>query len=69
MTKQELLAVMLKKGSIHMFTYIDEYTYYMNNVCHKSPNTIESYRRDVQQYLTYLKELGIANVTDTTKTA
>lgn len=68
MTKQELLAVMLKKGSIRMFTYIDEYTYYMNNVCHKSPNTIESYRRDVQQYLTYLKELGIANVTDTTKT-
>lgn len=51
-----------------MLTYIDEYTNYMAEVCHKSANTVESYRRDVQQYITYLKELGITDITVTTKT-
>lgn len=68
MTKHEFFAALLKKGSIRMFTYIDEYTNYMTDVCHKSENTVESYRRDVQQYITYLKELGITDVTVTTKT-
>lgn len=61
-------AALLKKGSIRMLTYIDEYTNYMAEVCHKSANTVESYRRDVQQYITYLKELGITDITVTTKT-
>ncbi len=51
-----------------MEAYIDEYTDFMARVCHKSENTVESYRRDVLQYLTYLKELGITNIKKTTKT-
>ena len=48
----DYFAALLKKGSIRMLTYIDEYTNYMAEVCHKSANTVESYRRDVQQYIT-----------------
>ncbi len=51
-----------------MDAYIDEYTDFMTRICHKSENTVESYRRDVLQYLTYLKELGITSIKKTTKT-
>ena len=51
-----------------MNTYIGEYTDFMQNTCHKSINTIESYTRDVTQYITYLKNLGIESIKDTTKT-
>lgn len=51
-----------------MDAYIDGYTDFMAQICHKSENTIESYRRDVTQYLTYLKELKITSLKATTKT-
>ena len=51
-----------------MDAYIDQYTDFMTRICHKSENTVESYRRDVLQYLTYLKELGITSIKKTTKT-
>ncbi len=51
-----------------MNTYIGEYTDFMKNTCHKSVNTIESYKRDVSQYLTYLCDLGITNIKNTTQT-
>lgn len=51
-----------------MNTYIGEYTDFMKNTCHKSANTIESYRRDVKQYITYLDEMGVSAITDTTQT-
>lgn len=51
-----------------MNTYIGEYTDFMKNTCHKSANTIESYRRDVKQYITYLDEMGVSEITDTTQT-
>lgn len=34
--------------------YVDKYTNFMTDVRHKSENTVESYRRDVIQYITYL---------------
>lgn len=51
-----------------MNAYIGEYTDFMKNTCHKSKNTVESYRRDVKQYITYLDETGISAITDTTQT-
>lgn len=51
-----------------MNTYVEEYTSFMTNVRHKSVNTIESYKRDVTQYITYLDESGIADATLATKT-
>ena len=40
----------------------------MTNVRHKSMNTVESYKRDVTQYITYLNESGIQDATLATKT-
>ena len=51
-----------------MNAYIGEYTDYMRNTCHKSANTVESYKRDITQYITYLSELGISNIKRTTQT-
>lgn len=51
-----------------MNAYIGEYTDFMRNTCHKSLNTVESYKRDVTQYVTYLSELGISNIKNTTQT-
>lgn len=51
-----------------MTAYIDRYTDFMTNVCHKTINTIESYKRDVVQYLTYLKSKDIESIGSTTKT-
>lgn len=51
-----------------MTAYIDRYTDFMTNVCHKTINTIESYKRDVMQYLTYLGGKGISDLNSTTKT-
>ena len=51
-----------------MNAYIGEYTDFMRNTCHKSLNTVESYKRDVTQYITYLSELGISNIKNTTQT-
>lgn len=51
-----------------MDAYIVEYTDFMKNKCHKSNNTVESYRRDVTQYIKYLTELGISSIKNTTQT-
>ncbi len=51
-----------------MNTYIGEYTDFMRNTCHKSSNTVESYKRDVSQYLKYLCDLGISSIKNTTQT-
>lgn len=51
-----------------MNAYIGEYTDFMRNTCHKSTNTVESYKRDITQYITYLSELGISNIKRTTQT-
>lgn len=51
-----------------MNAYIGEYTDFMKNICHKSKNTVESYKRDVTQYVTYLADLGIYNIQNTTRT-
>jgi integrase/recombinase XerD len=40
----------------------------MKNTCHKSTNTVESYTRDVTQYITYLIKSGVTDLAGTTKT-
>ena len=51
-----------------MQAYVDEYASFMTNVRHKAVNTIESYKRDVKQYISYLNSSGITDVTAATKT-
>ena len=49
-------------------TCINEYTSFMANVRHKSLNTVESYGRDIRQYVTYLNQTGITDLSAATKT-
>ena len=51
-----------------MQTYVEEYTDFMTNVRHKALNTVESYKRDVTQYITYLNNSGVKDLSATTKT-
>lgn len=51
-----------------MNTYVKEYTSFMTDICHKSLNTVESYKRDVTQYISYLDGTGVTDISSTTKT-
>ena len=42
-----------------MNTYVKEYTSFMTDIRHKSLNTVESYKRDVTQYISYLDGTGV----------
>lgn len=52
-----------------MNTYVKEYTSFMTDIRHKSLNTVESYKRDVTQYISYLDGTGVTDISSTTKTA
>lgn len=47
---------------------VEDFAYFMTNHKHKAQNTIQSYKRDVSQYITYLDTHGITDITKTTKT-
>lgn len=51
-----------------MNTYVKEYTSFMTDIRHKSLNTVESYKRDVTQYISYLDGTGVTDILSTTKT-
>lgn len=48
--------------------YIDDFAVYMLVERNKSNNTVESYKRDVTQYISYLSQNGIEDFSMTTKT-
>ena len=51
-----------------MNTYVKEYTSFMTDIRHKSLNTVESYKRDFTQYISYLDGTGVTDISSTTKT-
>lgn len=51
-----------------MLDYIDDFVYFMNTTKHKSNNTVQSYKRDVLKYISYLNSNGITDISKTTKT-
>lgn len=51
-----------------MNTYVKEYTSFMTDIRHKLLNTVESYKRDVTQYISYLDGTGVTDISSTTKT-
>lgn len=51
-----------------MNTYVKEYTSFMTDIRHKSLNTVESYKRDVTQYISYLDGTCVTDISSTTKT-
>lgn len=54
-----------RKGKILMIQYLDEYIFFMTDQKHKAENTIQSYRRDISQYITYITKNGIKSFNDT----
>ncbi len=50
-----------------MIEYVENFAYFMNNTKHKSDNTIQSYKRDVLQYINYLSMNGVTDIAKTTK--
>ncbi len=52
---------------MNSLAYVNDYAAFMTDVGHKSQNTVESYRRDVVQYIAYLNSAGIYEVTSATK--
>ena len=50
-----------------MLAYVEEYASFMKNVRRKSKNTVESYRRDISQYVTYMSKCGKSDISKTTK--
>ncbi len=51
-----------------MTDYVEGFVCFMSGERHKSQNTIQSYKRDVSQYINYLNINGIKDITATTKT-
>lgn len=51
-----------------MHVYVEEYASFMKNVRRKSVNTVESYKRDINQYVTYLKRCGVTDISKSVKT-
>lgn len=52
-----------------MVNILDEFTNYLVSDKKVSSNTLQSYIRDVRQYMDYLKDAGIPNCTEVTPTA
>ena len=50
-----------------MLDYIDDFVYFMDTSKHKSNNTIQSYKRDISKYISYLTSSGITDIRQTTK--
>ena len=50
-----------------MYAYIEEYASYLKNVRRKSLNTVESYKRDINQYITYLNRCGVTDISGSVK--
>ena len=48
--------------------YVEQFAYFMSKERHKAQNTIQSYKRDVSQYIAYLDSHGITDISKTTKT-
>lgn len=48
-----------------MLKYLDAFAFFMDNAKNKSMNTIQSYKRDVSQYINYLNINGITDISKT----
>lgn len=48
-----------------MIHYLDEYIYFLADEKHKSKNTLQSYKRDIMQYITYITQCGIKSFEET----
>lgn len=52
----------------NVLEYLDSFVDFISVTKHKSPSTIESYKRDVKKYLAFLGESHVLDICGTTKT-
>ena len=50
-----------------MIGYVEDYILFLKKERHRTENTIESYKRDLTQFIKYLQAQGIDSVTDITR--
>ena len=51
-----------------METWISKFIDFLENDKHLSLNTLQSYKRDIEQYISYLREIKISDLKKTGKT-
>lgn len=56
------------KGDKYMNTYLEDFVHYLTFEKELSKNTLESYKRDIEQFFQYLQEKQIHDMKDTNKT-
>lgn len=56
------------KGYVFMETWISKFIDFLENDKHLSLNTLQSYKRDIEQYISYLREIKISDLKKTGKT-
>ena len=57
-----------KKGKFLMEALVQKFVNFLERDKRLSLNTLQSYRRDIEQYFTYLQEINLQNITNTNKT-
>ena len=46
---------------------VQKYVNYLEQGKHLATNTLQSYKRDIEQYISYLQELSVVGITNTSK--
>ena len=59
---------MIRRGSNLMEALVQKFIYFLEMDKRLSLNTLQSYKRDIEQYIAYLKGINLQNITNTNKT-
>ena len=57
-----------RRGSWLMEVLVQKFVNFLERDKRLSLNTLQSYRRDIEQYITYLREINLQNISNTNKT-
>jgi integrase/recombinase XerD len=58
----------MRRGSISMEALVQKFVNFLERDKRLSLNTLQSYRRDIEQYFTYLQEINLQNISNSNKT-
>lgn len=60
--------VLKYKGEVHMEALVQKFVNFLERDKRLSVNTLQSYRRDIEQYFSYLQEINLQNISNSNKT-
>lgn len=64
----QLEILSIKRGNKLMEMLVQKFIYFLERDKRLSQNTLQSYKRDIEQYITYLHEINVQNLSNTNKT-